>query len=55
MPEPAVAEPEPASQGWEEPTTVQVPTWDDDPPLAEKLAPFPGAQIQITIPERAPG
>ncbi len=24
-------EPEPASQGWEEPTTVQAPTWDDEP------------------------
>ena len=29
-----------------------VPQWDDDPPLAEQLAPFPGAQMQITIPER---
>lgn len=33
VPEPAPAEsqPEPASQGWEEPTTVQAPTWDDEP------------------------
>ncbi|GAC1650087.1 MAG: hypothetical protein NVS4B3_08330 [Gemmatimonadaceae bacterium] len=28
-----------------------VPSWDDDVPLVEKLAPFPGAQMQITIPE----
>ena len=31
-----------------------VPSWDDDVPLAEKLPPFPGAQMQITIPERVP-
>ena len=29
-----------------------VPTWDEDVPLAEKLPPFVGAQMQITIPER---
>lgn len=29
-----------------------VPSWDDDVPLAEKLPHFPGAQVQITIPER---
>jgi anti-sigma regulatory factor (Ser/Thr protein kinase) len=29
-----------------------VPPWDDDVPLREELAPFPGAQVQITIPER---
>jgi len=29
-----------------------VPGWDEDVPLAEGLAPFPGAQMQITIPER---
>jgi anti-sigma regulatory factor (Ser/Thr protein kinase) len=29
-----------------------VPSWDDDVPLVEKLAAFPGAQMQITIPER---
>lgn len=28
-----------------------IPSWDDDKPLVEKLAPFPGAQMQITIPE----
>ena len=28
------------------------PSWDDDVPLAEGLASFPGAQMQITIPER---
>ena len=32
-----------------------MPSWDDDVPLEEKLAPFPGAQIQITIPERVAG
>ena len=30
-----------------------VPGWDDDPPLVENLPKFPGAQIQVTIPERA--
>lgn len=29
-----------------------VPAWDDDLPLREQLAPFVGAQVQITIPER---
>lgn len=29
-----------------------VPTWDEDVPLTERLASFPGAQLQITIPER---
>jgi anti-sigma regulatory factor (Ser/Thr protein kinase) len=29
-----------------------VPSWDDDVPLAEQLPPFPGAQVQVTIPER---
>jgi hypothetical protein len=29
-----------------------VPSWDDDQPLREKLADFPGAQMQITIPQR---
>ncbi|MEO6877150.1 MAG: hypothetical protein ABI205_01630 [Gemmatimonadaceae bacterium] len=28
-----------------------VPGWDDDVPLAEGLAPFPGAQVQVIIPE----
>ena len=31
-----------------------VPSWDEDVPLAEKLPPFVGAQMQITIPERVP-
>jgi anti-sigma regulatory factor (Ser/Thr protein kinase) len=31
-----------------------VPPWDDDVPLAEQLPAFPGAQMQITIPERVP-
>lgn len=31
-----------------------VPDWDDEPPLQEHLPPFPGAQIQVTIPERLP-
>jgi anti-sigma regulatory factor (Ser/Thr protein kinase) len=29
-----------------------VPDWDDDLPLEENLPEFPGAQIQVTIPER---
>ena len=29
-----------------------VPQWDADEPMIENLAPFPGAQVQITIPER---
>jgi anti-sigma regulatory factor (Ser/Thr protein kinase) len=29
-----------------------VPEWDDDAPLLEQLPYFPGAQIQVTIPER---
>ncbi len=29
-----------------------VPEWDDDAPLTEGLPSFPGAQMQITIPER---
>lgn len=33
---------------------VNIPSWDDDVPLSEKLPPFPGAQMQITIPERVP-
>jgi anti-sigma regulatory factor (Ser/Thr protein kinase) len=32
-----------------------VPSWDDDLPLTEKLAPFPGSQVQVTIPERVSG
>lgn len=32
-----------------------VPSWDDDVPLAEGLAPFPGAQVQVIIPEAVPG
>ena len=32
-----------------------VPTWDDDVALRENLPFFPGAQMQITIPERAAG
>jgi anti-sigma regulatory factor (Ser/Thr protein kinase) len=31
-----------------------VPQWDEDDPMKENLAPFPGAQVQITIPERMP-
>jgi len=30
-----------------------VPDWDNDVPLVEQLPYFPGAQIQVTIPERA--
>ncbi|MGK2963949.1 MAG: ATP-binding protein [Gemmatimonadaceae bacterium] len=29
-----------------------VPEWDQDEPMLENLAPFPGSQVQITIPER---
>ena len=29
-----------------------VPDWDDDVPLKERLPAFPGAQIEVTIPER---
>ena len=32
-----------------------VPDWDDDVPLQENLTNFPGAQIQVTIPERVGG
>ena len=32
-----------------------VPSWDDDVPLAENLAPFAGSQVQVTIPERVAG
>lgn len=32
-----------------------VPSWDDDIPLRESLSEFPGAQVQITIPERVGG
>jgi anti-sigma regulatory factor (Ser/Thr protein kinase) len=31
-----------------------VPDWDDDLPLTENLPDFPGAQVQVTIPERLP-
>lgn len=31
-----------------------VPDWDDDVALRENLAPFPGAQVQITIPQAVP-
>jgi len=30
-----------------------VPQWDDDAPLTEGLAPFPGAQVQLVIPAEA--
>jgi anti-sigma regulatory factor (Ser/Thr protein kinase) len=32
-----------------------VPEWDDDVPMSEDLAPFPGAQVQVTIPEKVAG
>jgi len=28
-----------------------VPAWDDDVALAKNLSPFPGAQVQVIIPE----
>lgn len=32
---------------------AMIPPWDDDIPRRDNLAPFPGAQLQITIPEKA--
>jgi len=29
-----------------------IPEWDEDEALKKDLAPFPGAQVQLTIPER---
>ncbi|EKM52574.1 uncharacterized protein PHACADRAFT_176595 [Phanerochaete carnosa HHB-10118-sp] len=62
-PEPVQSEPqsESAAQGWEEPTTVQAPTWDDEPtakpaepavqeePKAEEeeVAPTPAAEPEV--------
>jgi len=34
---------------------AQVPAWDDAPPLVDRLAPFPGAQISIVLPAREGG
>ncbi len=31
-----------------------IPEWDDEPALSEQLAPFPGAQMQIIIPQAVP-
>jgi anti-sigma regulatory factor (Ser/Thr protein kinase) len=31
-----------------------VPAWDEDEVMKDSLSPFPGAQVQITIPERMP-
>ena len=31
-----------------------IPEWDQDEPLKKNLASFPGAQVQLTIPERVP-
>ncbi len=31
---------------------ADIPEWDDAPPMQERLAPFPGAQICIVLPER---
>ena len=31
-----------------------IPDWDDEPALSEQLAPFPGAQMQIIIPQAVP-
>jgi anti-sigma regulatory factor (Ser/Thr protein kinase) len=31
-----------------------IPEWDEDEALKKDLAPFPGAQVQLTIPERLP-
>jgi hypothetical protein len=32
-----------------------VPSWDDEPPLVEGLAPFQGSQVQVIIPESVSG
>jgi anti-sigma regulatory factor (Ser/Thr protein kinase) len=32
-----------------------IPDWDEDVPLEEHLAPFPGAQVQVTLAERVSG
>ena len=32
-----------------------IPSWDEDVPLQENLAPFPGAQVQVTLAERVSG
>lgn len=32
-----------------------IPDWDEDVPLEEDLAPFPGAQVQVTLAERVSG
>jgi anti-sigma regulatory factor (Ser/Thr protein kinase) len=32
-----------------------IPDWDEDVPLEENLAPFPGAQVQVTLAERVSG
>ena len=32
---------------------AMVPPWDDDVPRRDQLAPFPGAQLQLTIPEKS--
>lgn len=32
-----------------------IPSWDEDVPLQEGLAPFPGAQVQVTLAERVSG
>jgi hypothetical protein len=29
-----------------------LPAWDAEPPREEGLSPFPGAQLQVIIPER---
>ena len=52
MPAAPEPEPEPAAQGWEDPTTVQVPTWDDEPPRtqptqAETYAPAPVEESKL--------
>ncbi|KAJ8462112.1 hypothetical protein ONZ51_g11110 [Trametes cubensis] len=54
----------PASTGWEEPTTVQAPTWDDEPrpsQPAEPIAPAeepkpaqPEPTVEESVPESAP-
>jgi hypothetical protein len=33
---------------------AMVPSWDEDVPLKDGLAMFPGAQLQVVIPAAAP-
>ncbi|KAI0668821.1 hypothetical protein C8Q78DRAFT_1193665 [Trametes maxima] len=47
-------EPTPASTGWEEPTTVQAPTWDDEPRPPQPAEPVPAPEPTPAQPEPEP-